>query len=350
MSGYERPTGPAGGLRLHLNENTAGCSPRVLDAVRSLTNEDLAFYPEYHEVVAETARYLGVPRDSLVLTNGLDEGIMAAATAVARSSVQVGGPRPEVIVPLPAFEMYAVCARAVGARVIDVPPTREDFCFQLDAVLSAISPATRLVYITSPNNPTGVRIAADDIARVADAVPPQALVFVDEAYYDFCGDTVLPLLDRHPNLIAGRTFAKAHGLAALRVGCLIAQVQTMNMLRDVVLPYNLNVCAAAGLTAALADDDRLKWYVAQAAESRALVYAACARLGLRYWESGGNFVLVRVGPRAAAVVAELGRRGIIVRERARDPGCEGCIRITAGVVDHTARCLAALEEVLCGVV
>jgi histidinol-phosphate aminotransferase len=349
MSGYDRPAAIAGGLRLHLNENTAGCSPRVLAAIGALTGEDLAFYPDYDAVVADTARYLGVSQEALLLTNGLDEGILAATVAAAKASVQSGGGRPEVIVPLPAFDMYAVCAGAVGAKIVNVAPRLEDFKFQLDDVLSAITDATRLVFITSPNNPTGVRVGIDDIARVASAVPEHALVFVDEAYHDFCGDTALPLLARHANLVVGRTFAKAHGLAALRAGCVIAQPEALEAMRLVVPPYSLNVCAAAGLQAALADTNRLAWYIAQARESRSLIYAACARLELKYWESGANFVLVRIGPRAADVVAGLTARGIIVRERGKDAGCEGCVRITAGVVDHTTRCLTALEEVLCDV-
>jgi histidinol-phosphate aminotransferase len=259
--------------------------------------------------------------------------------------VSAGAPRPDVVVPLPAFDMYGVCATAVGARLVAVPPA-PDLSFQLEAILGAIGETTRLVFVTSPNNPTGIRVAADAIPRISEALPPGALVFVDEAYHDFCGDTVLPLLETHPNVLVGRTFAKAHGLAALRAGCVIGTPETLAPLRLVVPPFSLNVCAAVGLRAALADRERLAWYVDQVRQSRELVYDACARHGLHYWESGANFVLVRIGDRARAVVDGLAARGITVRERRKDPGCEGCIRITAGVVDHTVRCLAALEEVL----
>jgi histidinol-phosphate aminotransferase len=194
-----------------------------------------------------------------------------------------------------------------------------------------------------------VRIPLNDIARVADAVPDGAVVFVDEAYHDFCGDTTLPLARTRQNVIVGRTFAKAHGLAALRAGCVIGPPETLEALRLAVPPYSLNVCAAAGLRAAIADTGRLAWYVDQVRESRDLVYAFCTRTGLTYWESGANFVLVRVGARSAAVAGALAARGIFVRDRSRDAGCEGCIRITTGIVDHTTRCLSALEDILCGV-
>jgi histidinol-phosphate aminotransferase len=347
MSGYARPEAQAGSLRLHLNENTSGCSPRVLAALADLTGEDVAFYPEYDEVVREAAAHVGVAADHLLLTNGLDEGILAAAVAAARERVERGGARrPEAIVPQPAFDMYGVCSRAVGAAVVPVAP-RPDLQFPLDTVLAAINEATRLVFVTSPHNPTGVRIGNEDIAAVASALPPGATVFVDEAYHDFCGDTAIPLLASQPNVVIGRTFAKGHGLAALRAGCVVARPETLAPLRLVVPPYSLNVCAAAGLVAALRDRERHAWYVSEVRRSRELVYAFCRRVSLTCWESGANFVLVRVGDRAPEIVRALAVRGIAVRDRSAEPGCAGCIRITTGVVDHTTRCLTALEEVLC---
>jgi histidinol-phosphate aminotransferase len=114
-----------------------------------------------------------------------------------------------------------------------------------------------------------------------------------------------------------------------------------------VPPYSLNVCAAAGLQAAFADRESLAWYVGQVEQSRDIIYDMCARLKLTYWTSGANFVLLRVGERPADVVARLAARGIFIRDRSSEPGCDGCVRITAGVVEHTARCVAALEEILC---
>jgi histidinol-phosphate aminotransferase len=344
VSGYERPAALPDALRLHLNENTAGCSPEVLAALARLSPEAIAFYPDYDAIVARTAAYLGVPPEWLLLTNGLDEGILAATVAAARPAVAAGAARPEVIVPLPAFDMYGVCADAVGAQLVEVQP-RADLRFPLDAVKRAITAHTRLVFVTSPNNPSGVRVAIEDIAAVADALPQGATVFVDEAYHDFCGDTALPLTQSRTAVLVGRTFAKAHALAALRVGCVIGQPAALAPLRLVVPPYSLNVCAMAGLQGALDDEPRLRWYVEQVRCSRELVYAFCRARGLHFWESGANFVLMRVGPGAARIVAALAARGIIIRER-RDPGCDGCIRITTGVVADTERCLSALEELL----
>ena len=344
---YERPTAAPGGLRLHLNENTAGCSPGVLAALREVTGEDVAFYPDYTAVERDTATYLGVPREQVALINGLDEGIFVAVVAAARETVAGSSTiRPEVIVPLPAFDMYGVTTRAVGGLLVEVMP-EPGFRLPVAGLLAAITPRTRLVFITSPNNPTGVRVSLAEIDRVASALPAEALLFVDEAYHDFCGDTALPLITSRRNLIVGRTFAKGHGLAALRAGCLIAHPDTLARIRPIVPPYSLNVCAAAGLRAALADRARLAWYVGQVERSREIIYGMCARLALTCWTSGANFVLLRVGERAADVVATLAARGIFIRDRSGDPGCEGCVRITAGVVEHTQQCVAALERILC---
>lgn len=349
MSGeYRRPVATAGGLRLHLNENTGGCSPAALDAIRALEGEDMAFYPEYEAVIDATAAYLGLPAPQVLLTNGLDEGLLAATVAAVRGTVAAGGgARPEIVVPLPAFDMYGIFASAVGASLVAVPP-RNDFTLPLEELLGAVTPATRLVFVTSPNNPTGVRVPLEAIDALTRGVPSDVLVFVDEAYHDFCGDTAVPLIGSRANLVVGRTFAKGHGLAAVRAGCVMAQPGTLAPLRRVVPPYSLNVCAVAALRAALADGTWLRAYVRQVVESRQLVYEACDRLGLAYWPSGANFVLVRIGPRAAAVVEALAGRGIFVRDKSADPGCAGCVRVTTGIVEHTRRCLDAMEEILCG--
>jgi histidinol-phosphate aminotransferase len=342
---YQRPVAAAGALRLHLNENTAGCSPKVIEALAALTREDVAFYPDYDAVYGETAAYLGVPRSSLLLTNGLDEGIFLAAV-LGLQRRPADGP-PEGVVVQPAFDMYAISLEACGGRAVHVMP-RADFAFPLEGVLAAVGPRTRVVYVTSPNNPTGVRVANADIRAVARAIPREAIVFVDEAYHDFCGDTMLDELGGLPNVVVGRTFAKAQGLAALRAGAMIAAPETLDAFRPIIPPYSLNVAAAAALRAALADREYLAWYVAQVHESRERFYAFCRRHGFQYWESGANFVLARVGGGAAALVEALRAKGIHIRNKSADPGCDGCIRVTTGVVEATEAALAAMEEHLCG--
>jgi histidinol-phosphate aminotransferase len=341
---YERVATPASGLRLHLNENTAGCSPAVIDAIARLTRVDLASYPDYDAAIAACAVRLEVDPNALVLTNGLDEGILAAAMVALRDCSPDN--RLDAIVVVPAFDMYASCTDAVGGTIIEVP-LRSGFEFPLDDVLDGINERTRLVWLTNPNNPTGQSIPRQAIARIVQSAA-NALVFVDEAYVDFGGTTLIgdPLLGEFPRLVVGRTFAKAYGLAGLRAGAVIGDVDTIRSLRRVIPPYSLNACAAAALPAAFADTSYYEWYVGQVAQSKAILYEELERLGVTYWESDANFVLARFPGGGAGVAAALGAKGVHVRDRSHDRACEDCLRITAGVVAHTREMLAALEEVL----
>jgi len=343
-SQYERLPDPGDGLRLHLNENTAGCSPRVVEALRRLTPHDLAFYPDYTAVHRTTARFLGVEDERLLLVNGLDEGLFAAAIACLQRDPL--GRASEAIIVEPAFGVYADCVGATGGTIVTVPP-EPDFAFPLDAILRAITPRTRLVFLTSPGNPTGLLVPRDALRAIATRLPEAALLFLDEAYADFTDEHFLDELPRWPNVVVGRTFAKSYGLAAVRIGAVVGHADAIARLRRSLPPYSLNVMAATALPAALEDRAFVGWYRLQVEQSRELVYAACDRWGLPYWRSHANFVLVRVGPAAPAIVDALAERRIFVRDRSTQPGCAGCIRVTTGVVEHTAACLAALEEVLC---
>jgi histidinol-phosphate aminotransferase len=342
---YEKAPNPATGLRLHLNENTGGCSPAVLEAIRALTSTDMSLYPDYTETIAAAASRFGVPPSHVLLTNGLDEGILAASLAAVRFGARIS---PEALVVVPAFDMQAACADIAGARVIEVP-LRSDFGFPLEEVLNRLSDATAIVFLTTPNNPTGISIPLDDIFRIA-AAAPAATIFVDEAYADFSGITMLadPRLGQHANILVGRTLAKAYGMAALRCGALVAAPQTLAPISRVLPPYSLNVAAAAGLRAALADTAYYEWYLSQTRESKTLLYAALERLGIPYWRSDANFVLARFGADTRRVCDDLLAKGIYVRDRSKNHGCQGCVRITTGVVEHTRACIEALEEVLCG--
>lgn len=332
---------PGRGVRLHLNENTGGCSPRVLQAIKAMQTTDVSTYPTYTDLVVACARHFGVDPDWVLLTNGLDEGLLMAAVGhIARPRLHDA----ETIIPLPAFDPYPNSTAAVGATAVRVPPG-PDFSFPTTAVIAAVTPRTRLVFLNTPNNPTGQLIPVADIARIA-AAAPHAIVIVDEAYIEFGGESFIPALEHHPNVLVGRTFSKAYGLAGMRVGVLIGRPPALDPVRDVTLPFNINAVAMTATLAALADDEFLPQYAAQVAESRRRLYDACHRLGLQYWESAANYVLVRVGDAVPEVVQALAARHIHVRDRSRDPHTAGCIRVTAGVLAHTAAAIEALESVM----
>ena len=327
------------GVRLHLNENTGGCSEKVVDAVRAFDGHRLATYPDFRDAVLETAAFLGVDPEHIVLTNGLDEGILLVSIAyLADRSIT-----PEVVVAQPAFEPYLHGAAALGARVVAVPPGK-DYAFPLEGMLEAITPNTRLIYVNNPNNPSGQPIAKDAIHRIVKAAP-HALVFVDEAYHDFLGENFLQEARQYSNVLIGRTFSKAFGLAGMRVGVMIAPPAILAPIRRCMPLFNLNVVAIAALRTAIADPSFREWYVAQAAESRELIYAACDRLGLKYWKSAANFVLIDGGANTRQIVDGVIAKGVFVRDRTKDPSTPTCFRVTTGVVDDTRKAVAALEDV-----
>lgn len=343
---YDRADAPADALRLHLNEHTGGCSPRVVEAIRAVSAADIARYQDYTPLHAAVATRFGAETNELLLTNGLDEGILAAAIAYLR------GEQREAIVLDPAFGMYADCVEAVGGTLVRVAPRGDfDFALDLEAVRAAVTPRTGLLFVTSPGNPTGLSLTTGEIEALASLLPEGALLFLDEAYAEFAGEggrtdrRAVPALPGQ--VVVGRTFAKAYGLAGLRVGALFGSAGVIARLTRVVPPYSLNVFVVASLMAALDDTDYVADYVRQAHTSKTLLYEACDRLGLGYVPSDANFVLVRVGERRLDLIAGLEARGIYIRDRHTQPGCAGCVRITTGLVEHTRQCVAAMEEILC---
>jgi histidinol-phosphate aminotransferase len=344
MTHYQKPPELYDGLRLHQNENTGGCSPKVIDALSRLRPDQIGFYPPYAQAAEAVAAYLGTTTDRLALTNGLDEGIMALAVAYLRAGP---GDAPfEAIVPEPAFEIFRFDTAVAGGTLVQVMP-KPDFSFPLADVLAAITPRTRVVFLTNPNNPTGVGMPLEAIRTIAGAVPNGAIVFVDEAYAEFAGVSFIPELPAFPNVVVGRTFSKAFGLAGLRIGGLVGAPDTLDPIRRAVPVYSVSIAAVVSIIAALEDLDHLHSYLRQVAESKALLYAACDRLGLTYVTSSANFVLVGAGDRADALVTGAFERGVYIRNRSTEPGCAGRMRIATGIVEHTKRCISVMEEVLC---
>jgi|SRR5215472_5178181 histidinol-phosphate aminotransferase len=334
---YHPPLGGRTGLRLDFNENTVGCSPRVLEKLRRIDFEDLARYPEREPVEAVVASHLGVQAEELLLTNGVDEAIHLLCESYLE-------PSDEVCVVIPTFSMYEIFAKATGARVVSIP-AEENFAFPLQSIRQKITPATRLIVIANPNNPTGAAAGVDDLQTVAESAPNAALL-IDEAYFEFHGETLLREWTNRPNIFVARTFSKAYGLAGLRVGILCGHREQMETVRRAASPYNVNSVALTCLPEALAEGEYLRGYVQQVLEGRARLQTELERLGIHYWPSRANFVLMRLGDLNSAFSRGMRERGILVRDRSRDYGCQGCVRITLGSTKHTDRLLDALRDVL----
>ena len=334
---YHPPLGGRTGVRLDFNENAVGCSPRVLARLREITAEQIARYPEREPVEAAVARHLGIERNELLLTNGVDEAIHLLCETFLE-------PGDEVLIVVPTFAMYEILAAATGARVITVP-AGADFRFPTSGLFSAITSRTRLIAVANPNNPTGAVAEAADLLEIARRAP-QAAVLVDEAYYEFYGQTLLGRWQSVSNLFVARTFSKAYGLAGLRIGVLTGNAEHIPLVNKVSSPYNVNGVALACLPAALGDDGFVRRYASQVRQGREELQREFARWGIRHWPSQGNFVLASFGTLKSAFIEAMRKRGILVRDRSRDYGCEGCVRITLGTVEQTAQLLPALRATL----
>ncbi len=333
---YHPPLAHRDGLRLDFNENTAGCSPRALARLKEITAEDLARYPERGPVEKIVAEHFGLVPEQVLLTNGVDEAIHLLCEAYLE-------PQDEVLVVTPTFSMYEIYAGATGAHIIFVQ-SDDDFQFPIARLLSSLTPTTRLIAIASPNNPTGTVATRGQILQIANAAPDTALL-VDEAYYEFHGQTCLPEVRTTLNLFVARTFSKAYGLAGLRIGMLAGPREQMPMVRRVSSPYSVNAVALAVLPAALADGEYVRCYVSQIKAGRSSVEKELQRLGIHSWPNHANFLLLRIGDLHREFVAGMRQRGILVRDRSADPGCLGCVRITIGTTEQTSQLIAALGEV-----
>jgi histidinol-phosphate aminotransferase len=342
LSPYRSPIFSRAGLSLDLNESMAGCSPRVLARLRSLSARDVSLYPEREIGERLVANFLRLSPDQVLLTNGMDEALsLLFATYL--------GDADELLFADPTFVMYPVLGEALGARVVRVQSS-EDLALPVAGLLAGISPRTRVIAIANPNNPSGLAARSADLLKIAEAAP-DAAVLIDEAYFEFCGSspacgTMIPDLASHPNLFVARTFSKAYGLAGLRLGVLAGAAEQIDYLRRLSLPFNVNSVALACLDEALTDRSFVSEHIAQVKRGRDRLAQRFEHLGLHFWPSQTNFVLVRIGAKAKAFTESMLRRGILVRDSSSNPGCEGCVRITVGTPSQMDGVLQAVNDAI----
>ncbi len=342
LSPYHSPIVSRAGLSLDLNESMAGCSPRVLARLRSLSATDVSLYPQRELGERLVANFLGIAPEQVLLTNGMDEALSLVFTTYL-------DPDDELLFGDPTFVMYPTLGEALGAQVVRLQ-SAEDLALPTADFLARISPRTRVIAIANPNNPTGLAASRVDLLKIAESAP-DAAVLIDEAYFEFCGAaltcrTMIPDLALHPNLFVARTFSKAYGLAGLRLGVLTGAADQIDYLRRLSLPFNVNSVALTCLEEALADRAFVSEHVAQVKRGRERLAQLFDELGLRFWLSQTNFVLVRVGAKAKAFVESMQRRGILVRDSSANPGCDGCVRVTVGTPQQMDGVLRAIREAI----
>lgn len=310
-------------IKLASNENPLGPSPKAIAAMR----EALAgchIYPDggaFHLRNALAAK-LGVDRTQIILGNGSNEIIQFAYSAFATPG------RHRAIASKWAFVVYKLMAQLFNVDFIETPD--REFHHDLDAILAAITPDTRLIFLANPNNPTGTRIPNADLKAFLEAVPDHVAVFLDEAYQEFLLDPpdTIGWLQHHPNLTVFRTFSKAQGLAGLRIGYAVTSPETAEILQRTRQPFNVNLLAQVAALAALHDEDHINATRHITLEGRARLASLFDRLGLRHLESHGNFIMVHVRD-ADHVFQSLLRRGIIIRSL-KSYGLPEWVRVSIG--------------------
>ncbi len=322
-------------VKLDGNENPYGPSPGVREALARFPHYHIYPDPEQRQVREAIAEYVGADPEGIVVGNGSDELLDLTARLLL-------SPGDRVVNAPPTFGIYEFVARTYGAGVVEVP-RREDFALDVDAVERALAAGAKLMFLASPNNPTGNAVPREELERLLSS---GVAVVVDEAYAEFAGESFAPLVAERDNLIVMRTFSKWAGLAGLRAGYGVFPPAVAETIRKIKMPYNMNVAAQAAVLASLDDRDALAEHVRMIVEERERM---AARLGqfpwLRVYPSRANFLLCQVqGRPATEVQARLQERGVLVRYF-DSPGVRGCLRISVGKSQDTDRLLEALGEI-----
>ncbi|HKI74010.1 MAG TPA: histidinol-phosphate transaminase [Pseudomonadales bacterium] len=340
----QRELGLTDVIKLASNENPLGPSPQVLEALQRVMPE-IARYPDgsaWH-LKHKLAEFLGVGPENLTIGNGSNDVLELLARIFL-------SPANESIVSQHSFVVYPLVTRAIGADLRVVPA--RNYGQDLEATLNSISPKTRMVFIANPNNPTGTWIDESTLAEFLDQMREDIIVVLDEAYFEYVEAAGFPngieLQRRYPNLVVTRTFSKAYGLAALRVGYAVSHPDIADLMNRVRQPFNVNAMSLAAAEVALADQDHVKEAVRVNREGLSMLTQACDELGLGYIPSAGNFLAVDFGRDAMPIYDALLHQGVIVRPIGVYE-MPNHLRVTVGTADENQRFIEALKRVLAAV-
>ena len=337
----ERELGIAGSVKLASNENPLGPSPKAIQALAGALS-DVHRYPDGggHRLRQALGRHWDVSPDWVILGNGSNELL----TLVGRCFLMPGD---EVVYARQAFVVYDMVAQVTGATKVAVP--LRDLTHDLDAMQAAITARTKMVFLANPNNPTGTAVPVPRLEAFIAAVPPDVVVVLDEAYYEYLAEGLRPdplrFVRQGRRLLTLRTFSKIYGLAGLRIGYGIGPEPLIALLNRAREPFNTNSLAQAGATAALQDAEHVARTLAVTERGRAFLAERCGALGLRVVPGVANFLLVDVGRPGPATADALLKHGVIVRPMA-GYGFPTHLRISVGTDEENRRCIAGLKAVL----
>lgn len=333
----EAEHGITGAIKLASNETPWPPVPAVAAAIADAAG-GVNRYADHRAgaVRAALAAHLGVDESSVTVGCG-------SVGLLQQICLTYVDPGDEVVYPWRSFEVYPVFTQLAGGSAVTVPLV--DHAFDLDAVAAAVTDRTKLVFLASPNNPTGTSVAADDLNRFLEVVGRDTLVVIDEAYREFndplLGDPVTDVLPRHDNAVVLRTFSKAHGLAGLRIGYMIGDPEVVASVDKTLVPFAVNAIAQAAAVAAVGAEAEIIERVALLEAERDRVTAALEAAGHEFPRPNANFVWLPLGDRTDEVCIALEQRGIVTR-----PFSGEGIRVTIGTVDENDRFLASLADVM----
>lgn len=334
---YEPPAeGRERKLRLDFNENTSGCPPAVIRALSKLSPKQIAMYPEYARPTQRLARYFGVNVDELLLANGGDDALRVFFDAF----VDCGS---SILICEPTFPMYRYYAEIFAAN-IEALRYNAEMKFPLEQAVSALKNRPRVLFIANPNNPTGTLLQACEIEAILQAATHTAVV-IDEAYVEFSEVTVVPWIRKYPHLFVARTFSKAAGLAALRLGAVMACAESVSILKRGMPPFPVNLAALVAAEAVTREKKNIQRYVRENRRVRCWFAERLKTLGVKTYPSAGNFLLANFGPPGPHLFQELERKGILLRERSKDLG-PGFVRMTIGTQNEMERLVRAIRRFL----
>jgi len=328
-------------IKMASNENPLGPSPAALAALKGAARH-LHLYPDGNAFYfkQKLAAKLAVDTGNLILGNGSNDILEFLAHALM-------GPGAEVVMSQYCFLVYPLVTRLLGANPVVVPA--RDYGHDLPAMLRAVTPRTKAIFVANPNNPTGTLAAPEEIRQLLDQTPPQVVIVMDQAYLDYLEQPqdLLPLIrgGEKPNLILLRTFSKIYGLAGLRLGYGVGHRDFIAALEKIRQPFNVNSLAQAAGLAALDDEAHVQKTRQNNAAGLKFFQDALREMGVEFVPSSANFILLRVGD-ARRVYSELQARGIIVRP-VENYGLPEWLRISIGTPRENRRCLRALQKILC---
>ncbi|NLY79922.1 MAG: histidinol-phosphate transaminase [Lysinibacillus sp.] len=328
-------------VKLASNENPFGCSPKVTEYIKN-NDINFAIYPDGYaqELRTAVANHLGVPENQLLFGNGSDDLI----AIVTRSLLYPG---VNTVMADPSFSQYSHNAEIEGAEVRKVP--LKDGKHDLEAMYEAIDENTSVVWVCNPNNPTGTIVTDEELSAFLKKVPSDVLVVLDEAYFEYVTDPAykdtLPYVEQYPNVLIMRTFSKAYGLAAYRVGYAIGQADLIAKLDPVRAPFNNTVLSHKVAIVALQDQQFIKETVERTEKGKEQYVEFCKKHGLNYYPSQTNFILFEVKADSDVIFQEMMKRGFIVRS-GNALNAPGYIRVSIGTEEQNSKFLSLLEEVL----